>query len=157
VSGGRFDVCVIGAGVVGAAAALALAKDGFRVALVEAHEPKAWSAEQPDLRVYAFAPDNSRFLDELGVWNSIASAHAQPYRQMRVWDAAGGDELQFRAEQIGREALGHIVEHDLLVDRLWQAIAREPGIVRHCPDKLAQIEQDEKTVTATLASGTRLR
>jgi 2-octaprenyl-3-methyl-6-methoxy-1,4-benzoquinol hydroxylase len=76
---------------------------------------------------------------------------------MRVWDAAGGGELHFRAEQIGREALGHIVEHGLLVDRLWRAIAREPGIVRHCPDKLAQIEQDETSATAVLASGVRLR
>ena len=153
----KFDVCVIGAGVVGGAAALALAKDGFRVALVEAHEPKPWRIEDADLRVYAFAPDNSGFLAELGVWDSIAAARAQPYRQMRVWDAAGGGELHFSAEQIGRETLGHIVEHGLLVDRLWQTIAREPGIVRYCPDKLTQIEQDEKSATVTLASGARLR
>ena len=153
----KFDICVIGAGVVGGAAALALAKDGFRVALVEAHEPRPWRVDDADLRVYAFAPDNSGFLDELGVWDSIATARAQPYRHMRVWDAAGGGELHFSAEQIGREALGHIVEHGLLVDRLWQAIAHEPGIVRYCPDKLAQIEQDEKFATVTLASGTRLR
>jgi 2-octaprenyl-3-methyl-6-methoxy-1,4-benzoquinol hydroxylase len=157
VSRNQFDVCVVGAGVVGGAAALALAKDGFRVALVEAHEPAPWRSDEPDLRVYAFAPDNSSFLAELGIWDSIRSARAQPYRKMRVWDAAGGSELQFSAEQIGREALGHIVEHGLLVDRLWQAIAREPGIARHCPDKLAQIEQDEKSATVTLTSGVRLR
>ena len=151
------DVSVIGAGVVGAAAALALAKDGMRVALVEAHEPAPWRSAEPDLRVYAFAPDNSAFFSELGVWEGIRSARAQAYRAMRVWDAAGGDELRFDAQQIGRDALGHIVEHGLLVDRLWQAIAREPGVVRHCPDKLAQIEQDDETVTARLASGTRLR
>jgi len=151
------DVSVIGAGVVGAAAALMLAKEGCRVALVEAHETETWRAEQPDLRVYAFAPDNSAFFADLGVWDGIAASRAQPYRQMCVWDAAGGGELRFGAEQIGREALGHIVEHRLLVDRLWQAVAREPGIARHCPDTLAQIEQDDDTVTARLASGTRLR
>jgi 2-octaprenyl-3-methyl-6-methoxy-1,4-benzoquinol hydroxylase len=153
----KFDVCVIGAGVVGGAAALALAKDGFRVALVEAHEAKPWRADEPDLRVYAFAPDNSAFFEDLNVWDGIVAARVQPYRRMRVWDAAGGGELGFTAEQIGREALGHIVEHGLLVDRLWQAIAREPGIIRHCPDKLAQIDQDETSATAILASGTRLR
>ena len=157
MSRSTFDVSVIGAGVVGGAAALALARDGLRVALVEAHEPKPWRIEEPDLRVYAFAPDNSDLLDELGVWKGIASARAQAYRRMRVWDAAGGGELQFSAEQIRRDALGHIVEHGLLVDRLWQAIAHEPGIVRYCPDKLTQIEQDEKSATATLASGARLR
>ena len=153
----KFDVCVIGAGVVGGAAAVALANDGLRVALVESHEPKSWRADAPDLRVYAFAPDNSAFFAELGVWDDIANARAQPYRRMRVWDAAGGGELDFRAEQVGRESLGHIVEHGLLVDRLWRAIVRHPAIVRYCQDQLASVEQDEKSATAILASGARLR
>ena len=45
------DVAIVGAGVVGAAAALALARDGWQVTLVEAREPARWRAEQPDLRV----------------------------------------------------------------------------------------------------------
>jgi NADPH-dependent 2,4-dienoyl-CoA reductase/sulfur reductase-like enzyme len=40
------DVIVVGAGAVGGALALALARDGFDVALVEAREPEPWlSAE----------------------------------------------------------------------------------------------------------------
>jgi len=151
------DVVVVGAGVVGSAAALAAARDGLRVALVEAHPPPPWVADEADLRVYAFAPDNQALLEDLGAWASIRAARAHPYRRMRVWDAAGGGELDFNADELGREQLGHIVEHALLVDRLWAACGREPTLQRHCPDQLASIEQDADSVTAVLASGQRLR
>lgn len=151
-----FDLVVVGAGVVGSAAALAAARDGLRVALVEAHEPPAWSAEVPDLRVYAFAPDNAAMLASLGVWEGVRAARAQPYRRMRVWDAAGGGELCFDADAFGRPELGHIVEHALLVDRLWAACGREAGIHRVCPDKLESIVQDDALATVHLASGSTL-
>jgi 2-octaprenyl-3-methyl-6-methoxy-1,4-benzoquinol hydroxylase len=151
------DVAVIGAGVVGAAAALALAREGLRVALVEAHEPAPWRSDTPDLRVYAFAPDSQALLESLDAWSPVANARAHPYRRMRVWDAAGGGELCFDADDLGRSNLGHIVEHGLLVDRLWQAVGRERTISRHCPDKLQSLLQDEGGVTLELASGARLR
>jgi 2-octaprenyl-3-methyl-6-methoxy-1,4-benzoquinol hydroxylase len=152
-----FDLVVIGAGVVGSAAALAAARDGLRVALVEAQEPAPWRADAPDLRVYAFAPDNAALLADLGVWPAILAARAHGYRRMRVWDAAGGGELNFDADALGRDALGHIVENNLLVDRLWAACGREAGIQRICPAGLETIEQEDDAVVAVLADGQRLR
>jgi 2-octaprenyl-3-methyl-6-methoxy-1,4-benzoquinol hydroxylase len=154
---GGLDVAVIGAGVVGAAAALVLAEAGLRVAIVEAHEPRPWRADEADLRVYAFAPDSSGLLDSLQVWSSVRAARAQPYRHMRVWDAAGGGELHFDADALGRDCLGHIVEHGLLVDRLWQRVAADARIERHCPDRLCELEQDGQGATLTLGSGRQLR
>jgi 3-demethoxyubiquinol 3-hydroxylase len=151
------DVAVVGAGVVGTAAALSLANAGLRVAIVEAHEPARWSAAAPDLRVYAFAPDSRCLLETFDVWPAVAAARAQPYRSMRVWDAGGGDELRFDADALGRSELGHIVEHGLLVDRLWSAVAATPGIARYCPDKLQSVESDDDSATLVLASGQRLR
>jgi len=153
---GAFDVVIIGAGVVGAAAALALANEGLRVAIVEAHEPKPWRAESHDLRVYAFAPDSQTLLEALAVWPQVVAARAQPYRRMRVWDAGGGGELDFDADALGRQCLGHIVEHGLLVDRLWAAIVADARIERHCPERLEALEQDADAATVTLANGQRL-
>ena len=152
------DVAIVGAGVVGAAAALALARDGWQVALVEAREPPRWRAEHPDLRVYAFAPDNAALLDDLGIWKSIVDARVQPYRGMRVWDAAGGDELRFDADGFGRRELGWIIENGLLVDRLWEALPAA-GVRVYCPAQLSALEQDESADHATLEleDGTRLR
>jgi 3-demethoxyubiquinol 3-hydroxylase len=150
------DVAIVGAGVVGAAAALALARDGWQVTLVEARESARWRAEQPDLRVYAFASDNAALLDDLGVWPSIAGARVQPYRGMRVWDAAGGGELRFDADAFGRRELGWIVENALLVDRLWAALPAA-GVRVLCPAQLVALEQGEDHAMLELDDGTRLR
>ncbi|MEI2456488.1 UbiH/UbiF family hydroxylase [Lysobacter firmicutimachus] len=151
------DVVVVGAGVVGAAAALAFARDGLEVALVEAREPPRWQAERPDLRVYAFAPDNAALLDDLGVWPAVRDARVQPYRGMRVWDAAGGGELAFDADAFGRRELGWIVEHGLLVDRLWAALPAA-GVQLHCPNRVEALERDPAdSVGMLLDGGRRLR
>ena len=138
----RVDACVVGAGVVGASAALGLARAGLRVSLIEAHVPPAWDAGSPDLRVYALAPDARQLFERLGIWPQVLLGRAQPYRRMRVWDAAGGGELRFDADALGRSELGHIVEHGLLVDRLWRAVERESGIERLCPARLRGLSQD---------------
>lgn len=137
---GVFDVAVVGAGVVGAAAALACVHEGLRVAVIEPRAPAPWRVEAPDLRVYALAQDGIDLFVELGVWRDIAP-HAQPYRTMRVWDAGGGGELRFDASHQGRDGLGWIVEGALLADRLWQALQRAGAELR-CPQRLVALEAE---------------
>ncbi|TWI14057.1 FAD-dependent oxidoreductase [Aerolutibacter ruishenii] len=150
------DVVVVGAGVVGAAAALAFARDGLQVALVEAREPVRWRADEADLRVYAFAPDNAALLDSVGAWQPVLQARAQPYRRMCVWDAAGGAPLEFDADGFARSELGWIVENGLLVDRLWAQQAAA-GVRIHCPDHVVALQQDATSATVELDSGRRLK
>jgi 2-octaprenyl-3-methyl-6-methoxy-1,4-benzoquinol hydroxylase len=149
----RLDIAVVGGGVVGAACALSLAKLGLEVALIEGREPAPWSAGTPDLRVYAFAPDNAALFDGLGVWDSVRGARAQAYRRMRVWDGSGGGELSFDADLLGREQLGWIVENNLLTDRLWVALPAA-GVRLHCP---ARVESMEQEGASTETGGVRLR
>lgn len=152
---GILDAVVAGGGAVGAAAALVLAREGLQVALVEPKQPSPWRRESRDLRVYAFAPDNARLLDELGAWRQVVAARVQPYRGMRVWDAAGGDALAFDADALGQPQLGWIVENALLVDALWQALPAA-GVRLHCPARIEAIEQNEAGVRVRLDDGVSL-
>ncbi|HSR66232.1 MAG TPA: FAD-dependent monooxygenase, partial [Xanthomonadaceae bacterium] len=117
--------------------------------------PPRWQADRRDLRVYAFAPDNAALLDALHAWQAVAAARAQPYRRMRVWDAAGGGELAFDADAFGRRELGWIVEHALLVDRLWSRLAAA-GVRVLCPARVEGLAQDERGARVQLDDGTRL-
>ena len=152
---GMLDAVVVGGGVVGTACALMLAREGLQVALVEGREPSPWSAQSPDLRVFAFAHDNAALLDALGVWPQVTQARAHPYLRMRVWDAAGGGELAFDADAMGRRELGWIVENSLLVDRLGAALPAA-GVQVLCPARVEAMEQDERGVRLRLDDGRRV-
>lgn len=152
---GQRDIAVVGGGVVGTTAALALAKLGLDVALVEPRAPAPWQATRPDLRVYALAPDNARVLQSINVWDSVAAARAHPFRHMRVWDAGGAGELHVDADALGRRELGWIVEHGLLVDRLFAALPGA-GVRLHCPARVDAIEQHDDGVRLQLDDGARI-
>ena len=147
------DIAIAGGGMVGAACALALARRGFAVALLEAREPKAWRAGEPeDLRVIALAPSSARLLDELGAWRSIQAARVSPYLRMCVWDAASGAELGFDAAHEGRAQLGWIVENNLIACTLWNAL-EGAGVRRVCPARVTTFAQRDDRVTLDLDNG----
>ncbi|WP_199098751.1 UbiH/UbiF/VisC/COQ6 family ubiquinone biosynthesis hydroxylase [Dyella sp. ASV21] len=149
--GPALDVAVVGGGMVGAAAALALARAGFATALVEAREPTAWSAQhEVDLRVVGLAPSSIALLHELGVWPSIRDARVGPYAHMHVWDAETGAAIHFDAATEGRDLLGYIVENNLVQWRLWQAL-ESAGVQRICPAHVSGYEVLDDRIQFTLA------
>ena len=151
------DVVIVGAGMVGAALALKLARAGFDVAVVESRAPAPWRAgDEVDLRVVALAPSAVRLLEDVGVWGEIAAARVGPYRRMRVWDALAPGELNFDAADDGAGALGYIVENRLIQSTLWRALQADARIALHCPARVEASEADSTRRTLALADGTRL-
>ena len=147
------DVAVVGGGMVGAAAAMALARAGFSTALLEARAPAAWDANaELDLRVVGLAPSSIALLDDLGVWTSIREARAGPYSHMHVWDAESGAAIDFDAADEGRDRLGYIVENNLVQWMLWQAL-EAAGVRRMCPVAVQGFEAREDRIQLELADG----
>ena len=147
------DIAVVGGGMVGAAAALALSRAGFSTALLEARPPSPWQPQDDvDLRVVGLAPSSIKLLDELGVWTSIRAARACPYAHMHVWDAENGAAIDFDAADEGRDQLGYIVENNLVQWTLWQALDAA-GVQRLCPAVVQDFETRSDRVVLALADG----
>ncbi|HUA81596.1 MAG TPA: FAD-dependent oxidoreductase [Dyella sp.] len=145
------DIAVVGGGMVGAAAALALSRAGFNTALLEARAPSPWqSGDDVDLRVVGLAPSSVALLDELGVWTSIRQARACPYARMHVWDAQSGASIDFDAADEGRDQLGYIVENSLVQWTLWQAL-EAAGVQRLCPATVNDFETRSDRIVLDLA------
>jgi len=150
------QVAVIGAGTVGAALALALARAGVSVLLVEREAPKPPARrDEMDLRVSALSIASENILNSLGVWEEIKAVRACPYRHMEVWDAGGGGSLEFHSVEAGEPRLGHIVENRLARGVLWASLARHPRVTLACPSALEAFTVAEDGVQIELEDGTR--
>ena len=124
-----FDVLVVGGGLVGAAAALAVAGAGVRVGLLDAQRPAlSRGAFDMDIRNIACSPASQALLSEVGVWRELDAAS---YRHMSVWEERGTAGLEFDADEVERSELGWILENSPTVLALWQQLEQHPGIEVH--------------------------
>ena len=118
-----FDVCVVGGGMVGSAAALGLARQGLNVALVERQLPASFAPQQPpDLRVSAVSAASQRVLESLDAWRHIAQTRMCPFTRLAVWERPEC-RTEFDAADLHATHLGHIVENRLVQLGLHKAIA----------------------------------
>lgn len=153
-SDNSFDAVVVGGGMVGAAAALGLAQQGFSVALIENQSPAEFDASAPvDLRISAIGCASVRFLKKLGAWPAIEQMRSAPYRRLETWEN-DGSKVVFDAASLGLPELGFMVENRVLQLALWQQFASLPNLTCFCPSKLRHLLQHEdKSWSLQLTTG----
>jgi 2-octaprenyl-6-methoxyphenol hydroxylase len=165
--GGAFDAVVAGGGLAGGLAALALARGGFDVALVDAQTPGHLRADAFDGRTTALAYASIRVFKRLGVWEAAAN-EAEPIRDILVTDgrrasalskgALSPFHLHFDSAELGEdEPLGCIVENRVLRAALLDAVAREPRIRFLAPACVVAAKDEGPAARVELADGRIIR
>lgn len=139
----QVDIVIVGAGMVGATLACALAeRTNFSIFLIEATLADAIAEEAPyALRVSALNTQSQRLLTELGIWDLIPQQRLSPFEAMQVWE--GGAELAFHAAETGTATLGHIVENQQLTQAALQRIKQYPQITFLCPVQLTNLQDNQ--------------
>ncbi|MBW8306659.1 MAG: UbiH/UbiF family hydroxylase [Thiobacillus sp.] len=154
MSGERYQVVIVGAGLVGAAAALALRRQGVPVAVVE-RQPPPVPDETWDTRIYAIRPASQRFLERLGAWQNMDAGRVQPVLRMDVaGDSVGA--IRLDAYEAGVSHLATIVEAGRLQHALWQALQADGNVALLCPADIDSIQWGEPHAQLTLADGSVL-
>lgn len=142
-----FDVCIRGAGIVGRALALLLARDRLRVALVA--QDTAPSGAASDVRAYAMNDASRSLLQSLRSWPD--ATHATAVQEMQVHGDDGG-QVHFSAARQGAEALAWIVDVPALQSQLAEAVRYQPLIeVVEAPQPAALTVVCEGRASATRA------
>ncbi|WP_299998577.1 3-demethoxyubiquinol 3-hydroxylase [uncultured Cedecea sp.] len=150
------EVAVVGGGMVGAAAALGLANSGFRVAVIEHLAPAEFQpGSPPDVRISAIGAQSVSLLQSLGVWESVLSMRAHPYRRLETWEWERA-QVSFAANELGLPELGFMVENLVLQQALWQALVKHPQITLCCPAQLTQMQRSESGWTLSFKDGESL-
>jgi len=115
-------IVVCGTGIVGLAAAVALARRGVSVGLLgPAVAPPPAQPHVYARRVYAISPASRDFLDAMGVWRALPVERIAPMHAMDVYGDADGH-VQLHAWQAAQDALGWIVESLEIERALAQAV-----------------------------------
>lgn len=128
-------VSVVGAGMVGASIALALAKANQQhatardldISLLEFSEQSPQlPVEHPHVRVSAFSHASIEWLSHIGAWQYVDKTRLQDYRFLETWES-GTEIVQFDAQKIQLERLGVMAENNNIQQALWHAL-HEAGI-----------------------------
>lgn len=119
-----FDVRILGSGIVSRTAALALARQGLRVAL-QARPPTAAGAA-PDVRAYALNPASVALLTGLRAWDTLPADARTAVHDMQVHGDAPGAQIAFSAWSQRVPALAWIVDAAALETVLEAAVAYSP-------------------------------
>lgn len=150
------DVAIVGGGLVGATLAVALARHGIKVAVVDRVDPAVMTEPKFDGRASAVALSSQRLLAAVGVWEHMG-AHA-PIREIRVSDGASLFFLHYDHAMLGNEPLGFMAENRTLRRALAAALqAAGDRVMRVTPASVIGFQQDADFGALTLADGRRIR
>tara|TARA_E500000178_G_scaffold356167_1_gene432129 strand:+ start:2667 stop:3866 length:1200 start_codon:yes stop_codon:yes gene_type:complete len=148
-------IVVAGGGMVGAAAALSLARLGHPVTLIDRHRPQDGPRGLGiDIRNVALSPGSHGLLAQIEAW----PARTAPYQRMDVWEQWGAAGIQFDAKSMHRDELGWLVEVAELSEKLWSRLDESP-LVNLIFGDIAAVgladHQVELTVVPPADSGSR--
>lgn len=147
-----FDIAVLGAGIVGCSAAIAMARRGYRVALIDEREMEG-DLLGDSSRVYALNQASQNLLDYLGISAWIDRRAVSFYQKMKVWDERSQAMLDLDSSMIARPSLGMICPESVLKMAVWKTIKNLP--IKLFP--LTPIQRiDESSEQISLECGERL-
>jgi len=146
----KFDVLIVGAGMVGLTLALALRKTtDLKIAIADIL-PINEITPEPDVRVSAINIASQTLFENLNVWSDIKSNRLQSYQKMHIWDKEGLGKLDFSIDDLGsfpqNESLGWIIENKVIRHALWLKAQADEGISFFTDHKLASINEGDSEV-----------
>lgn len=147
----QVSVLINGGGMVGAAAALAFAKEGADVTLLEPKPPAIQGADaQPDwdLRISSVNNSHWEWLLSLGVGEFIRSQRVFDYDQLSV-TAPGAHQLSFHASEVACERLGVMVENNALQQALWTQLRTHNNVSIRLRETLTELDCSARTAVTS--------
>lgn len=128
----KFDLIIVGGGLAGLAAAVALRKSRLSIAVIEPHATTKQPHSEWDARIYAYSPASAKFLQELGIWQHLDQGRLCPVAEMKVYGDARST-LRFSAYESGLQELAWIGESRLVHDELRESVKRQHNVTLFCP------------------------
>ncbi len=119
--GKTYDIAIVGAGAVGSTLAFALAKQGYRIALLDGQTP--WFEPYSPERVIALSEGSKRYLESLDVWDAVLANGAGWIKHIEVSEPNNIGAVDMSHQELDSEALGYVLEIRHVVAPIHQALS----------------------------------
>lgn len=148
----RYDLIIIGGGMVGAGLAVALRDANLRIALIDARAPS-----NADGRLFALNAGSCQFLSHLRIWQQIQSS-AAPIHQVHVSHKGHFGVVRLNREEAGLSELGHVIPARHIEASLNNELTALPNITLFRPAALTSLRQtaDEVVLQVNTAEGEQI-
>lgn len=154
----KYDIVIVGAGMVGSLLAALLQKSGLSILMLERAAVEAPLPDAPfEPRVSALTRASENLLRHVGAWAAVEACRCCAYTGMTVWDADGSGRVEFSSREIGESHLGVLVENRLLQAALTEVAVKADNVTLRCPARLTHLEQLPQGWQLTLDDGESLQ
>lgn len=124
----RYDLIVVGGGLVGASLAIALRNTGLRIAVIEPHPFDSPAQPSYDERTVALTWSTRQIYQGIGIWQDIASAGAEPIKDIHVSNLGHFGMSHLSCRDVGTAALGYVVLTRVIGNVLEQHMQQSDNI-----------------------------
>ena len=142
-----YDLVIVGGNIVGATLACALQESGLKILVVESKTVAETVGKQ---QAYAFSILSSEIYSQIGVWQDILP-QIGTFKQIRLSDANYSGIVQFYTEDLGREHLGYVAEHSVVLETLYKHL--QDNTQFNWQTEVQKVEYQDTFSLLTLTSG----
>jgi 2-octaprenyl-6-methoxyphenol hydroxylase len=150
-----YDVVIVGAGMVGASLACALAPSGLRIAIIES--VTLGNEQQPsyDDRGITLSPSSKRILERINVWQQVQSS-TTPIKKIHISEQGRFGFTHLDAAESGYSELGHVVVARSLGQALHKQMSHFENVNLICPADLKQFQRTDTGMNLEIAHSDRV-
>ena len=148
----KYDIVIVGGGMVGASLAVALKDSSLSIAIIEAF---AWKGEQQpsfDDRSIALSYGSKKILDAMSVWSSIKD-QCQPIKTIHVSDRGYFGVTRLYHDEENVEALGYVIENRVMGEELQKLLLSLANVDVLMPANVDSVNEGDEAVTLSVRNG----
>ena len=145
----KFNIAIVGSGLTGSITSLALAKAGYKVALIDPKSFKSFQKRSYDTRTTALSIKSKIFFEKLNLWNAIKPFTCM-IRNIMVNDGNSEKNIYFKKKQGSKnKPLGFMIKNKDLFEILIGVIENNKNINKF-DNKINDFFRNQDNVTIKL-------